>query len=64
MFVLDRFPDAKPRFPEKIAVSAPLGWRARVKKAAEAERVTVPDFIRTAIEQRLADGVNGNRNDQ
>ncbi len=64
MFVLDRFPDAKPKFPERIAVSTPLGLRARVKKAAEAERVTVPDFIRAAIEQRLMGELSGRRVEQ
>ncbi len=54
MFVLDRFPDARPRYPEKIAISAPLGFRSRVQKAADAKRLTVAAFLRESIELHLS----------
>lgn len=54
MFTLEHFPDAAPRFPDRIAVCAPRGTRAKVKLAAEAERLSVPEFVRLAIERQIA----------
>lgn len=59
MFTLDHFPDAAPRFPDRIAVQAPRGTRERLRRAAEAEHLTVPDLIRRAIERAASEALAG-----
>ena len=53
-FVLDHFPDAAPRYPDRVAVQVPRGTRAALKRAAEAEHVTVPELVRRTILQAIA----------
>lgn len=57
MFTLDHFPDAAPRYPDRIAVQAPRGTRAALKRTAEAERVSVPELVRRAILRAVAPDV-------
>jgi hypothetical protein len=59
MFTLDHFPDNAPRYPDRIAVCAPRGTRAQVRRAAEAEQVSVPEFVRRAIERHVAAVLGG-----
>ena len=47
------FDDGRGRFPDRIAAAAPRGFRAEVKRAAQAERITMGEFVRRAICARL-----------
>ena len=42
------------KFPDEVRARAPRGFRERVKRAAEAERVSAGEFVRRAIAARLA----------
>lgn len=42
------------RFPDEVRARAPRGFREQVKRAAQAERVTMGEFIRAAVSERLA----------
>jgi hypothetical protein len=47
------FDDGRGRYPDRIAAAAPRGFRAEVKRAAQAERITMSEFVRRAICARL-----------
>lgn len=41
------------RLPEKLAFGVPAGTRERVERAAEAEGIPAPDWLRQAVRLRL-----------
>ena len=43
------FDDGRGRYPDRIAAAAPRGFRDQVKRAAQAERITMGEFVRRAI---------------
>jgi hypothetical protein len=47
------FDDGRGRYPDRIAAAAPSGFRDQVKRAAQAERITMGEFVRRAICARL-----------
>jgi hypothetical protein len=47
------FDDGRGRYPDFISAAAPRGLKDRVKRAAEAEHVSLGEFVRQAIELRL-----------
>ena len=44
--------------PERLSVALPHGTRARLKRAAEAEHVTVPELIRRALDHVAGEVLN------
>jgi hypothetical protein len=46
--------DGRGQYPDRIAAAAPRGFRDQVKRAAQAERITMGEFVRRAISQRVA----------
>jgi hypothetical protein len=48
------FDDGRGRYPDRIAAAAPRGFRDHVKRAAQAERITMGEFVRRAICDRVA----------
>ena len=53
MFAHFDFEDGRGRYPDRIATAAPRGFRDEVKRAAEAEHITMGEFVRRA----LAEGI-------
>ena len=53
------FDDGRGRYPDRIAAAAPRGFRDQVKRAAQAERITMGEFVRRAICDRVAVVTNG-----
>jgi hypothetical protein len=49
------FNDGRGRYPDRIAAAAPRGFRELVKRAAAAERITMGEFVRRAIAERIGD---------
>lgn len=49
-----RFDDGRGRYPDRITAGAPVGLRDLVKDAANAEGISLAEFVRQAIERRLA----------
>jgi hypothetical protein len=47
------FDDGRGRYPDRIAAAAPRGFREQVKRAAQAERITMGEFVRRAICDRM-----------
>ena len=47
------FDDGRGRYPDRIAAAAPRGFRDQVKRAAQAERITMGEFVRRAICARV-----------
>jgi hypothetical protein len=50
------FNDGRGRYPDRIAAAAPRGFREQVKRAAQAERITMGEFVRRAIAERIGNG--------
>jgi hypothetical protein len=48
------FDDGRGRYPDRIAAAAPRGFRDQVKRAAQAERITMGEFVRRAICERIS----------
>jgi hypothetical protein len=42
------------RYPDEVRARAPRGFRDLVKRAAEAERTTVSEFVRRALKDRIS----------
>ena len=55
MFAIQPPDDGRGKLPEAIKIRAPRGFSAMVKSAAEAERMSVSEFIRRAVEARTRD---------
>jgi hypothetical protein len=53
-FAQPPFDDGRGQYPDRIAAAAPRGFRDQVKRAAQAERITMGEFVRRAISQRVA----------
>jgi uncharacterized protein (DUF1778 family) len=53
MFDTCPFGDGRGRLPDRLAANIPRGFRDAAKKAAEAERVSLSQFVREAVEQRM-----------
>jgi hypothetical protein len=47
------FNDGRGQYPDRIAAAAPRGFRDEVKRAAAAERITMGEFVRRAIVERI-----------
>ena len=47
-------PSPRPKFPDHIAASAPIGMRESVRQAANLRGMTAAAFIREAIQERLS----------
>jgi len=45
------FNDGRGRCPDRIAAAAPGGFRDQVKRAAQAERITMGEFVRRALDR-------------
>lgn len=41
------------RYPDEVRARAPRGFRDRVKRAANAERITMGEFVRRAVAERI-----------
>ena len=41
------------RYPDEVRARAPRGLRDRLKRAADAERVTMGEFVRRAVTERI-----------
>jgi hypothetical protein len=52
------FDDGRGRYPDRIAAAAPRGFREQVKRAAQAERITMGEFVRRAISERIGNGAD------
>jgi uncharacterized protein (DUF1778 family) len=50
----DREDERRAQYPDAIRFRLPRGFRDRVKQAAQAERVSVSEFIRRAVRERAA----------
>ena len=48
-------PNNDAKFPDRISACAPRGLREQVRRAAEAEQITPPEFIRRAVERHVAE---------
>jgi hypothetical protein len=53
MFAQPPFNDGRGRYPDRIEAAAPRGFREQVKRAAEAERISMGEFVRRALAQRI-----------
>ncbi len=45
--------DGRGQYPEEIKARAPRGSRAMIRRAAQSEGVTLGEFIRRAVRQRI-----------
>jgi hypothetical protein len=50
-------------YPDEVRARAPRGFREQVKRAAQAERITMSEFVRRAICGRVAAVTNGRDDD-
>lgn len=50
----DREDERRAQYPDAIRFRLPRGFRGRVKQAAQAERVSVSEFIRRAVRERAS----------
>jgi hypothetical protein len=41
------------RYPDELRARAPRGFRDQVKRAANAERITMGEFVRRAVAERI-----------
>ena len=41
------------RYPDEVRARAPRGLRDRLKRAADAERITMGEFVRRAVSERI-----------
>ena len=55
--------DGRGRYPDRIAAAAPRGFRAEVKRAAQAERITMGEFVRRALNDRILSIMSGHDDD-
>lgn len=54
-------PDPRAKYPDTITARAPIGLRDQIRRAARAERLPTAEFIRRAVEQRVATVLMGER---
>ena len=54
MFAHPTFDHGRGRYPDRIAAAAPRGFRDQVKRAAEAECITMGEFVRRAVADRIS----------
>ncbi len=54
-FKLDRFPEPRPRYTDRIAFAALPGTLDALRRAAEVKGKPLPDFLREAIQRATAD---------
>jgi hypothetical protein len=54
MLAQSPFNDGRGRYPDRIEAAAPRGFRDQVRRAAAAERISMGEFVRRAISQRVA----------
>lgn len=47
------FDNGRVQYPEEIKARAPLGSRHRIRQAAESEGISMGEFIRRAIDDRI-----------
>lgn len=47
------FEDGRGLYPERLSAAVPRGFNDLVREAADAERVTVAEFVRRALLHRL-----------
>jgi hypothetical protein len=52
--MLVEYDDGRGKYPDAMRIRAPRGWRACVRKLAEQEGVSVGEFLRRAIRERIA----------
>lgn len=62
IFTEPSFDDGRGRYPDRIAAAAPRGFRKQVKRAAEVEQITMGEFVRRAISERVV-AVTAGRDD-
>lgn len=55
------FDDGRGRYPDKITVAVPRGFRQAVSRVAEADRKTAAELIREAIERHVDEIEQGGR---
>jgi hypothetical protein len=55
--------DGRGKYPEPLKIQAELGTRAKVRQAAEAEGVSIGEFVRRAIGERMARAGAGKSSD-
>lgn len=48
-------PHPEAKYPDRISACAPRGLREQVKRAAEVEGISAPDFIRRAVERHVTE---------
>jgi hypothetical protein len=53
MFAHPPFDDGRGQYPDRITAAAPRGFRDEVKRAAEAEHITMGEFVRRALAERI-----------
>jgi hypothetical protein len=41
------------RYPDEVRAKAPRGFRDQIKRAAHAERITMGEFVRRAVAERI-----------
>jgi uncharacterized protein (DUF1778 family) len=54
-------PDPQPKYPDTITARAPIGMRDQIRRAANVERLPAAEFVRRALEQRIASVLVGER---
>ncbi|SOR30292.1 protein of unknown function [Methylorubrum extorquens] len=55
------FNDGRGLYPERLSVTVPRGFPAVVKQAAEAEKVSVAEFVRRAVAHRVSMATDGEK---
>ncbi len=53
MFDAPEFDDGRGLYPETVKARAPLGTRSKLRRVAAAEGVTIGEFVRRAIRERV-----------
>ncbi len=54
MFAHAVIDDGRGKYPEPLKIQAEIGTRARVREAAQTEGVSIGEFVRRAIGDRVA----------
>ena len=54
MLAVYGFGDRYPKYPERVGISAPRGFREQAKQVAKEQGVTFAEFVRSAVADKIA----------
>ena len=54
MLAVYGFGDRYPKFPERVGLSVPRGFREQAKQVAQEQGVSFAEFIRSAVAEKIA----------